>query len=158
MYPALILAAMLCAWLAPKDERLAATQVCLFLAANWLLCETTYFDNPPQKVLHVSAVTLWCVFDVCVGFAALAISGRWWAWAIWAASVCQVGFHIVHGALPDSIYTYCLDWLLHAQLACFYFLGGRGVGNRISPWLCSVPGFRRLVGSANRVLAKVNPS
>lgn len=145
IYGALLLAAMAFAAHAPKEERAAALCLSALLLGNWLLCGWTYAEHPPQRWVGITAVDLWSIADALLGAAAVALTCRWWGWAIWSLTVMQIALHLFRGAMPDAAYTGWLDVLLQAQIACFLVLGGRGVSDRIGDLR------RRLRRSASRI-------
>ena len=137
---------------APHGQRLGAFFVSLAFNANWWLCAWTYSASPPQTYLGMSAVDLWCLFDLAVGVTALVAGVRhWWGWALWFIAIAQECFHTGHFLLENQTYTFWLDKLLLAQVAVFFLIGGRSVSN----WLLGVFGFRRLGDASKWRLAKV---
>lgn len=78
------------------------------------------------------AIVLWAVADAVFGVLAIRLAWRFWlGWAVWALSILHVCFHIGHFWLADETYTFWLDAILLAQLACFLKVGGNGVRDRL---------------------------
>jgi hypothetical protein len=151
-YAGLCAAAFGLAAFAPRGQRLRAMLVAATLNLNWWLCAWTYSTYPPQTALGLSATDLWCIFDMSLGVIAVASGVRhWWGWALWFIAIAQECFHVGRFLFVDETYTFWLDKLLLAQVAVFFFIGGRGVYN----WLLGIFSFYRLGNAPERRLAKV---
>lgn len=126
----LCVVAVIVAGHAPPEHRRVAVALAAGCLANWLFCGWTY--RAPVLVQR-HAIELWTMADAAVGMAAVTLAHRFWlGWAVWAVSIVQVGFHLLHAQMADAAYLFWLDKLLLAQLACFLMVGGNGVRDRLS--------------------------
>lgn len=143
----LILGAM---WFASyaKAGRKEAVLCSIALAANFLLCALSFTDTSMKSALSVIGFSMthketWMLADTLLGaFCVTVAYRRLWAYALCAMCMGQIGVHaaLMEHVIDGDAYSEILDIVLHAQVAVFYLLGGRGVGQLLRS---SIAGFRR---------------
>lgn len=110
------------------------------LFANWAQYVLSWTPYNPTEILYraglpIEGNTLWMLIDAIIGSSSVVIAFRfWWGWALWLSSIAQL---FLHAGYKDGLYDFqsyssCLDWVLKAQIAVFFLIGGRGVRDRLA--------------------------
>lgn len=127
-YLALCAAAIVVAAHALPERRNAAFGLAVLCLMNWVFVGWTYRADMDAD----DAIQLWAIADAALGIFAIRYAWRFWlGWTLWALTIMHVCFHIGHLWLPDETYTFWLDAILLAELACFLKVGGNGVRDRL---------------------------
>jgi hypothetical protein len=131
VYAVLLVCAIIFASFAPKDDRREAQLLALLLLVNWVSFVATYTPYSPARALGMRPQDWWAMMDGLCGVVAMLAFQRWWGWALWAISILQEILHAGHdfGWYDQFTYTDYLDSVLRAQIALFFLIGGRGVGD-----------------------------
>lgn len=144
VYLGLCVAAVLVAACAPVPARRRAVAAALVLLANWLFCEWTYAANAPQNLLYwrtglyVEAFRWWAAADLVTALLGFLLGrDHWWGVALLLIGMFQMVPHHAREieAISKPLYLFTLDKLLLAQIALFFMIGGRGVGDGIVRFL-----------------------
>lgn len=129
---------VICAAHSPHEGRWEAVSLACLLLINFILYQLAYTDWSPKWALehwgvNTTSVQLWMLADAIGGCAAIAIAHRfWWGWALWAIAILQICFHagMDLNLFPAAFYTdVLLNLALLFQLAIFFVIGGRGLGD-----------------------------
>lgn len=122
-----------------RPGRQEAVTLAALLCVNYLFCALGYTDWSPALALQsvgmpISNKETWMLADTCFGAAAVLIAfWRPWAWIFWGLAVVQVSIHGLRMAkgIDGTTYSDLLQIVLWAQLAVFFGIGGRGVGDHL---------------------------
>lgn len=151
---ALCLAALGCAAFV-RPGRGEALVLAALLNANFYFCALGYTSYAPKHMLEALGVAIttketWMVADALLGAAAVIAFRRWWAWALWATTLCQQIIHggYMFGLFSDVFYTDRLQNVLHAQIALFFLIGGRGLADFLHRHIARFCGARRTPATA----------
>lgn len=128
-----------------RDE---ARTLALLLAINFLFCALAWTPYAPKHLLAplgivISSKDTWMLADALFGSAAVALMfWRWWGWALWSLAFVQVGLHVARqrNLIEPDLYSGGLDIVLHAQLAVFFVIGGRGLVGCLSDFAARLRG------------------
>lgn len=123
----------------PKAKgRREALCLAVVLAANFIFCALGYTGFAPKLALRrigveLSTKELWAIADAIFGCLTAFAFVYWWAWVLWAGALAHVLLHgfRIYFDLDEFAYTDSLQIVLLAQIAIFFLIGGRGVGNRV---------------------------
>lgn len=124
-----------------REGRGDAVTLATALFVNWVLYVLSWTPLAVAPAIRemtglpLHSSDLWLLADTCCASLAMVLAfNRWWGWGLWSLGILQV---LVHGGRELSLYdfatyTQILDWVLWAQLAIFFYIGGRGVGDHLS--------------------------
>lgn len=132
LYGALCAGAIVSACFYEDGRRPSAIAGAAMLTVNWLQFVLSYTPYTPWQ--DFAPQDGWAMIDALCGVLILAIAfDRIWGWALWLCALIQIMVHGGYkiGLYDDVFYTDRLDNMLLVQLAIFYFIGGRGVTNRM---------------------------
>lgn len=135
-----------------KPGREQAVPLAVLLLANFIFCNLAYTDYAPKHALEALGIEatskdLWMLADTLLAGAAVTIAyDRWWGWAFGLAGFVQLGIHAAYLAnmYVGDFYTDRLSNVLHAQIAVFFLLGGRGVGSLLLSFIAELRSVRRV--------------
>lgn len=137
----LVAAAMFCAWHAPEGQRRQLGCFSVLFTLGWASFVASWSDYGPAALLWrtrlaIRSEDIWCMTDALLGSVVIAIAwDRWWAWALWATFLTQVGMHTMYRpfhAWDYPAYPLALGYVFNAQIAVFFMVGGKGAADRIS--------------------------
>lgn len=128
-----------------STERRAAVILARLMFLGWAFYVSAWTPASPAKALAAAGVPInskdmWSVMDALFGFAAVFLAFRvWWGWALWATALTATAIHLAFqfGMANFEEYSHALDKVLLGQIALFFFIGGRGVSDRIIYWCAS---------------------
>ncbi len=158
----LLAAAMFFAANAKQGSR-EASLAALGLACNFLFCALAFTDYSPKIALQGMGIAMsnketWMLADTVLGASCMLLAWRyWWGFTLCFAAMAQVLIHgaRISGTMPEAAYTQTLDAVLHAQMAVFFLIGGRGVGDLLHSTLARHRSIRRHHATA-RVLPEAD--
>lgn len=102
------------------------------LGINFLFCALVFTPLSPAIVFGSTIKETWMAADTMLGAACVLMAYRyWWGYAMCALAIIQVGLHgaMIEHVIDGSTYSENLDIVLHAQVAVFFLIGGRGIGD-----------------------------
>ena len=125
-----------------KEGRRESFQCAVALGINFLLCAMVLVSPIPL----LSIKETWMIADTALGaFCVLAGYRYWWGYAMCALAMAQILLHaaMMEHAIDGQRYSGTLDVVLHAQMAVFFIIGGRGVSDLLRNSLAEFSSPRR---------------
>lgn len=126
----------------------------LSLGANFLFCALVFTPLSPAKAMGLSIKETWMLADTVLGAMCVTLAYRyWWGYAMCALAMAQVALHgaMIEHVIDGNVYSENLDYVLHAQIAVFFLIGGRGIGDLLYSTVAQFRGSGRIAQTARFV-------